>query len=342
MLDQTDSAWAQREIVKRFLAGDPPDRAPPIVKGPVFKGELSKVYYAETTSCPFPLAVKLCYTRNTGLPDPISASEQFAALQALAALMPRDGPYAAPWPYKLDADSGLLAIEWVNGHTMTHYLKDFRTPVTQVKVVLKRAGAGLRHFHATGYGAHATLDATKQHRLFASNLSSSALRWDRVFMRACGLVERMADGIANQVFAVAVLHGDFKTDNLLLCGDRVVGLDIHAKDKGLVLWDIVPFLNRLGLFFYSPSGWHIMRHRRAIEQRFLTGYFTRELTSREAATIAWLRLLILLQQWDARHLATVNNRLKRAANDWIYRREANWLVSELLQPTVPPSSAAPP
>jgi Ser/Thr protein kinase RdoA (MazF antagonist) len=323
--EQRDNASIQRELVCQFLSAGETQISPPLVKGPIFQGELSKVFYAETASCPYPLAVKLCISHSTGLPNPSDAAEQFQALQAIAPLMPKNEPYAVPEPFKLDAANGLVAIEWIDGRTLTSCLKDVRFPIGAVLASIQRAGTWLRHYHATGTEPPGRLDAVQQQQEFAAKIAASPLRADRTFLRAYRDVEQRVQSIAKQAFPRATLHGDFKTDNLLLSGDRMVGLDIQARHKNLVLWDIVPFLNRLGLFCYSLQGLRLLRHRRAIEQRFLTGYFARELTTQESAAIAWVRLLILLQQWDDRHISMANNRLKRAVNDWTYRREANWL-----------------
>jgi Ser/Thr protein kinase RdoA (MazF antagonist) len=327
--EQLDKARFQRELVSQFLIAGTSQSPPPFVKGPIFQGELSKVFYAETPSCPHALAVKLCISPSTGLPNPADAAEQFRALQAIAPLMPNDQPYAVPQPFKLDAPNGLVAIEWIDGRTLTSCLKDFHFPIDQVLAILQRAGIWLRYFHATRHEVAATLDAAEQFRELAASLAASALRSDRAFMRAYRAVERGVSGIATQAFPRALLHGDFKTDNLMLSGDRMIGLDIQSRHKNLVLWDIVPFLNRLGLFFYSPRGLRLLLRRQEIEKRFLLGYFERELQAQEAAAIAWLRLLILLRQWDERGIALATNRLKRAVNNWTYRREANRLSAAL-------------
>ena len=331
MAEQRDNASIQRELVSQFLTAGLPQGTPPIVKGPIFQGELSKVFYAEAEGFPFPLAVKLCISHRTGQPNPADATEQFQALQTIAPLMLKDAPYAVPQPFKLDAPNGLVAIEWIDGRTLTSCIKDFRFPVDDLLALVERAGIWLRHFHATGREIAASLDAKKQFSEFAASLATSSLRADRVFTRAYDQVERGVNSIATQEFSQARLHGDFKTDNLMLSGDRMIGMDIQARHKNLVLWDIVPFLNRLGLFFYSPHGLRLLRRRKEIEQRFLTGYFARGLGAQETAAIAWLRLLILLQQWDDRHISMANSRLKRAVNDWTYRREANWLRAKLIR-----------
>jgi Ser/Thr protein kinase RdoA (MazF antagonist) len=318
----------QLELVKRFLADDQEGSASPVVKGPISKGEFSKVFYAETPACPYPLAVKQCISRGTGLPDANDASEQFQALQAIEPLM-AGGEYAVPRPYKLDADNGLVAIEWFNGQTVTDYLKDLRYPIIQMEEMLARTGTWLQHFHTSRHVRPGTFDAEKRFSSFTANMSTSLLGADHTFMRACQLLEEKKAGLENQSFPRALLHGDFKSDNLLIADDRLIGIDIQSRDQNLVLWDIVPFLNRLGLLIYSPSGWHLKRNRAGLEHHFLSGYFGRELTPNEAAAIAWLRLLILLQQWDQRHLAMENNPLKRIANNWVYRHEAQSLCTEL-------------
>ena len=329
MAQQRDNASNQRELVSQFLTADEMQSSPPLVKGPIFRGELSKVFYAETSSCPYSLAVKLCISERTGRPNPADATEQFQALQTIAPLMPKNEPYAVPQPFKLDAPNGLIAIEWIDGRTLTSYLKEYRFPMDKLLELIERAGIWLQHYHAIRAEPTATLDATKQYQEFAANVAASPLRADRTFMRANLEIDRQVESITEQTFPRALLHGDFKTDNLMLSGDRIVGMDIQARHKNLVLWDIVPFLNRIGLFLYSPHGLRLLRRRHEIEQRFLTGYFARELSAQESAAIAWLRLLILLQQWDDRHISMANNRLKRAVNDWTYRREANWLTRSL-------------
>ena len=326
-----ESADVQLELVRRFLAADEPRSVPPLVKGPIAQGQYSKVFYAETAACPHPLAVKLCISHLSGEPDSDDARRQFDALQAVEPYMPHDRMYTVPRPYKLDAGNGLVAIEWFDGQTLTSYLRNLRYPIPKMLKMFGRAGTWLKHFHSGQYVAPGTFDAVKRFRYFQANLTQSALHSDRTFVHACELLEQKMDDIENQPFSRAWLHGDFKSDNLLACGDRLVGIDIHAHDQNLVLWDIVPFLNRFGLLIYSPYGWHLKRYRSEFEQHFLHGYFARESTPREAAAIAWLRLLILLQQWDQRHLELAHNLLKRSVNDWIYRQDAKWLCAKLLQ-----------
>jgi Ser/Thr protein kinase RdoA (MazF antagonist) len=237
--------------------------------------------------------------------------------------------YGVPRAMKLDADNGLVALEWFNGKSMSDYLTDLRFPAANLQQIFVRAGTWLRHFHAGSELSDSVFDARKQLAQFDARFATSALGLDRTFARAHQLLKEKAASLENQIFRGARLHGDFKADNLMVVGDRMIGMDIQMRNHDSTLWDILPFLNRFGLLIYSPSGMHLKRSRKTFERAFLKGYFERDCSVSESRAIAWLRLMILLRQWDQRHSTLANKAIKRIANDWVYRQEAKWLCAEL-------------
>src|SRR5689334_7515009 len=104
----------QRNALVDFLSYDATrdsGKLPRLV-GPVSVRPTSVIYYAETSCFPTPVAVKFCRSSSTGAPDVAAAREQFRSLQEVGSKLQSDTRHAVPRAYKIDAERGLVAIEW--------------------------------------------------------------------------------------------------------------------------------------------------------------------------------------------------------------------------------------
>jgi hypothetical protein len=120
------------------------------------------------------------------------------------------------------------------------------------------------------------------------------------------------------------VHGDMKSDNVLVDGDKAFGLDLHLIHENTVAYDLAPFLNHLGLLRWTPRGALQRRKLDIVAECFLRAY------SPDAAgwrlPIAWLRTYLLLQ------VATPVGRsgsLRGHAARWTARRELARAMHEL-------------
>ena len=101
-----------------------------------------------------------------------------------------------------------------------------------------------------------------------------------------------ASRIARTKVAWAWSHGDFKPENVLYDGRKIVVFDTKLSTNGDCVYDIASFLNHVRLGGRTPGGWKVSRDYQQIEAEFLSGYGTLGLP--QIAVLRWAQLYFML------------------------------------------------
>jgi tRNA A-37 threonylcarbamoyl transferase component Bud32 len=264
------------------------------VTGPLFTPQNSLIFLAQSNGFPSAAAVKVCLNPKTACPDGRMARAEYDALARTYAAM-GDAECSVPRPYLVDERSGLLAREWIPGESMTARLFSLHCSLTTAEALVVRAGRWLRRFHDAGRLEPRTLNVDAALSQI-DQLARTALATDAVFKAAIDCIAHTAPKIAIPLFERSWIHGDFKTDNLMVANDRIIGLDMHQHMENVVLYDLGPFLNQLELNLWRPLSWRWRHEHSSIARAFLSGYGLPGDPVTEVA-LNWVRLLSMLWTW---------------------------------------------
>jgi tRNA A-37 threonylcarbamoyl transferase component Bud32 len=310
-----------RESIRRWLVESGP--ADPsgahrqcVIKGPLSVRHNSHLFHAQCSHFPTPLAVKLCLRPHTLQPDADSAHQQYDALRRASSAMGMDAEMSVPRPYAVRADSGLLAVEWVAGETMTELLFSWRCNTTRAQQLVMRAGRWLQRFHACGALAPGRLDVDDKLD-FVTEMECARAVPDPVYARSLLELRRSASAARAVTLERSWLHGDFKSDNLIVSNGRTIGIDVQLRHENPVIYDLALFMNYLELRLCHPSGWRHLAARDLLGAAFLEAYCG-DRADAIALPLGWVRLYMLLGEWyTARTHAA--SRLQAYALDLCYR-----------------------
>lgn len=271
--------------------------------------------------------------QRLGITPPMSAAEQFGALQRLHdALAELDGRFAAPRPVALLPDFDALAMEWVGGASVW----DLAVPHALWRPRALREGVrssalALRHLHAIEPAGTDVVDVVEVERgafsdsreALRSVISSSPERW-------------FGPGAAGSVSAeVVLLHGDWAPENVLLDEDRVFLLDPELTERGWPERDLARFLLMLWdrPLFVTTGALRLSALRRDLTRTFLRTYYG----GRPASPL--LRPMVVrevAQRWAVRHQdAHRGGEAARAARQLLLRRYFGGVLDEVSHPRWP-------
>jgi tRNA A-37 threonylcarbamoyl transferase component Bud32 len=282
----------------------------------------SRVFYAECTAFPSPMLVKFCLKSRTSQADPDAAQRQYDALLRVSSSMGNGTPFSVPRPYAVRSELGLLATEWIEGKTMSELLFSWRCPAAQAEELMRRAGRWVRHFHDCHALAPGPLDVGRA-LPFIAEMETSAVP-DPVFIRAVKWLRESAETAASVNLDRSWIHGDFKTDNLIVSGSRTVGIDIHLRHEGVTIYDLAPFLNELELRLLQPTGWRIAGALARLRTALLKNY-NEDAIDALALPLRWLQLYMILGRWHTAH-ARIGTAPRFRFRAFCYRRVASRLT----------------
>lgn len=301
------------------------------VAGPLRRQENSWLFKAELGAGTPGLALKVCLDPVQARPCAVTAARELEALSRIYGHFVGNSRLGVPRPYSMLVDRGILVTEWIDGVQLSERLTGRAKPFYAMKSaeLVALAGSWLRFFHrfAPAKPGRLASDAilTSLHEVLAT--ASPVIRQDLLVQEAVELLEATAKRIDRRVYPRASLHGDFKADNLIVSGDRLVGFDISLQHENVVLRDLAPFLNHLELIALHPRGLRLVSGVRNLSRAFLRGYFEGEKTL-PAEAVAWVRLNSVLVVWIERRLRPYS-RLKGWYSDWCFRRLTRFLCREL-------------
>ena len=238
-------------------------------------------------------AIKECLTKTTHAPDNAAAEREFAALTAVAENATACGiEPLAPTPLILCREHAVYAMAWASGQTATDLVLAPTTDLELAEVLGGSAGGWLQRFHACK-----TLPARQNdfatRLIFVKQLARTEARRDSVLPRAANILVQCAENAAGVLMPASWVHGDMKSDNLLIDADRVTGLDVQMVDVNTVAYDLAPFLNHLYLLRWSPRGFLRQRQLDRMSAGFLQAYSPD--SEKWALPLLWLRSYLLMQ-----------------------------------------------
>ena len=164
------------------------------------------------------VAIKECFDPTTLEPSAESAEREFAALQRIAASTTAKGHLAlAPTPLALCRGHGSYAMSWVDGRSITEALLATSCDSAAAVQLGVDAGTWLREFHALRALPHRCSD-------FAAKIPHirrilAARKDDALVRRTAEVLSRNATAAAAIELPASWIHGDMKSDNLLIDGE---------------------------------------------------------------------------------------------------------------------------
>lgn len=269
------------------------------VTGPVFTTTTSQIYQAFIGDSSTPVAVKCT--------SPHDASEQYQALKKAAELLADSQDFRSPEPIALVEDEGIIVMSWIEAPSLQHMCLDRKISVTAIREGLAACGEMLAHLHRDTRIMEKVLDTADF--LHDIDLAFDGKSAPKAVKPALDLLKETASDVHELSLPVTVLHGDFKSANLLLDSPVTWTIDAALKWEGAAVHDCAHFLNQFTLDLYHPRGIRLRAHLNDLERFFLQAYeHTAEPVSR--LPLNWLRLqkLVILyaEQLERknRHLAS--------------------------------------
>jgi hypothetical protein len=203
---------------------------------------------------------------------------------------------------------------------MTDLLFSWGCTAARAQQLIGQAGQWLKVFHSAHVLPRGYLDVDEKLALTRHIERDRSVR-DRVFRRAVTVLRRSAGAAAAMPLARSWLHGDFKSDNLMISGSRTVGIDLHLRHENAVVYDLAPFLNYIDLRLCHPSGWKLLHSRERLHATFLNTYFAA--TPEDVVLpLAWVRLYLLLAEWYTAH-SSAGSSFRARLIDACYRSVAS-------------------
>ena len=267
------------------------------IDGPVSIRDNSQIFHATVnTATPLQVAIKLCLDPQTKTPDKSAAVEQFAALERVSNVLENDNNrFRVPKPLCLSAELATFAMSWVEGKSLTSRL---RHPSVFMKGEdwIHGIGAWLGNFHKVGPLRRCQVCLDERIKVI-EELRISPMP-DRAFAEAIRVLQKTAPTMNGMDVEVSWLHGDCKTDNFLLSGNGIYGIDISLSYENPVEYDLAQFMNNLDLLLRSPQYLYLRGMQSKLEAAFWRGYRSTG-PSVSDAYLNWLRLGFSLSFWHS-------------------------------------------
>ena len=185
-----------------------------VVRGPVRSGHYSDIYRARVPGVNTELAVKCLVDPATGEPDCATAQRQFDALNRVHHAMPDNARFRVPRPYLAVPTDGMVVVEWISGRSMTELFLSTGLTLAQARALMRRAAEWLRCFSDSGMTAAQPLNVAD--KLDALAWMETLLGRYRIAQEAFAALRVHAERAGMLALTRSWLHGDFKTDNLLV------------------------------------------------------------------------------------------------------------------------------
>jgi tRNA A-37 threonylcarbamoyl transferase component Bud32 len=292
------------------------------LNGPISSRDNSEIFRASIeTAEPIEAAVKRCLIPQTNLPDDSAANEQFLALKRVENAL-ASGPkrFRVPSPLLHLPELATIAMSWVDGDTLTNKMLQ-PSVFARGRGWFEDIGAWLGNFHKAGSVRLQLVNLDERLRV-VQDLRASPLA-DRSFSNAISILLETASPLQSIEAQISWLHGDCKTDNFILSGNLIYGIDISLNYENPVEYDLAQFLNNLDLLFSSPKYLHLFAMRSKLEKAFWRGYLSTGPTVAHLY-LNWLRLGFSVSFWH-----TMLEGRKQSLRTWILNRMFSKLVDRL-------------
>jgi hypothetical protein len=222
------------------------------------------------------------------------AELEYQSLRRLFCVLPKQARVAEP--ICLIPEHAVVVSEWIEGRSVKAWLQDSEASFDGVCKVLAAAGRWLRQFHFVQSLGEAELELQKKLAQLddlceahaATPWRHALLKWMRQRLVAT------SRQFAGEFFRVSDLHGDFKPENLLVEGERLVGIDIGHIYRSCVWNDVAYFLVQLDWAIFSNFNLRFIVARRKLRRCFLVAYQP-EGIEKAANLLPWLEQEVLFR-----------------------------------------------
>lgn len=253
------------------------------VSGPVFSTAASQIFQCYRAPGKQPVAIK-CTSAGDAL-------EQFEALQKTAAALEGLGHCSSPEPIALIETEGILVMDWIDGRSLQDLCLSLKTPRREITRAVTLSAQIMSGLHRNAQTKARVLDTADF--LNDIDLAFGGAEPPQAVVSMITQLEKTAPIVASQDLPVAVLHGDFKSANLLIDGPVIYTIDAAMKWEGATVHDAAHFLNQFALDLYHPKAWTLRPKLKAFENLFLTTCKAAGNTLSSRA-LQWLRLQKLI------------------------------------------------
>src|SRR5258706_3479112 len=215
----------------------------------------STIYFFELTGKrkvaePRPaIAVKVYRDRSSGME---SAQLQYRSLLLLWPSFRDGASFGLPKPLDYFSDMPALVMERVSGSSLQELFSKMKVMPSHQRMLAsacRHTGHWLTRLHVATSLVPGKLNAEEKLVHATSNLmklESMGFSHD-LCHRSADFLKRQADRLAFSETKMALVHGDFTVDNVMVDGDRIVGLDLTRLDHNAIEHDLATFLNSLRL-----------------------------------------------------------------------------------------------
>lgn len=330
MSDSTDPAKADslsaRYIQRRLEEVLPKQGDGCIVRGHGAAYQNSRIFCAHCSSYSFPLLAKICVIPNTDTRDPETSRTQYLSLRMAWELTGQHPRYNVPQPVLHVEQDAMIVAEWVEAPSMTRCLYSLAASRSRLYRYIADAAGWLRNFHQ----ARRFPDVTLQCQVLLPRLQEgdSAIRDSKAYQAGLTILHSMTKLVDNIRLECSYIHGDYKTDNLLVAGERIVCIDIQIEHRNSALFDVASFLNHLDLMSLDPRGLRIAMYRRGLIKAFMNSYRMLPPARDQQLALLWIRLFSVLGAWIDLPLDN-KSRFRRFYMECCYRVLVRRLCSEI-------------
>lgn len=241
-------------VLKRFSETDncpegwPDDWKP---AGAALVRRESTIYRLSSGRWPRSICVKIVKGARDGLKDSASFYE---ALCHYHARTDRENGYTVPEPYGWIPEDHAVIMEWVEGQTFSEILKRQLFFTKRRHENLRKVAGWLRWFHAQSEIERGNLRNGWQlkaiRKAFDQNpdLDLAAMAHDTAIREHIEVAASHSGLVRGLGIESAILHGDFKTTNVIISDSGVVGIDFMGRRRGTVSQDIFRFLSDVDFY----------------------------------------------------------------------------------------------
>jgi hypothetical protein len=252
----------------------------------------SDIYRCKTPEATW--IVKRCFEPGTDIISAPAALAEFSALERLySAAIAAHTETLSPRPFGCIKELGIVAMSWERGQCMTHHFLKFLGTIDAAEKYGRAAGDWLERFHGLHLLPERRNDFGQKWDYLHGHIAANKLSGDHLLQQVLNVLRSRVSVASSICMPYSWIHSDFKSDNLLVDGARVIGLDPYLQHENAVIFDIVPFLIHLDLLRWHPRGLFFRRKLAAVEAGFLSGYGA--ITPEWKLPIGWLRCEMLSQ-----------------------------------------------
>lgn len=230
------------------------------------------------------------------------AQEQFDTLLKVYKSFPSSDCFSTLFPIHINRNTSCITTKFVTGTTLDNLLINNRS--STIKDTLFLTGKWLRLLHQAGN--HTEIPNAIEEKRLVIQKKWSEYNLPKTIEKSLASLNCSAPLLNTKKCTGYWLHGDFTPNNILFDGQRLTGIDIGWRSKGISEMDLAPFLNHLEFICNSFRGRHIKKLFPVLKAAFLSGYFGKD--EHDELLLNWYRLFFLLSYW-----ASNNNNFFRKA-----------------------------